>query len=90
MRFWTKKVSEIVRTFEKVILKVKKTDGFLKVTCRKCDRGLRNSRSKAKTVTGVSKNEGRIKKHCKNILNLKLGSKRHRNFDVFEDHMPNL
>ena len=27
---------------EKVILKVKQTGGFLKVTCRKCDRGLQN------------------------------------------------
>ena len=33
-------MSEIVRTLEKVILKVKKTDEFLKVTCRKCDRGV--------------------------------------------------
>ena len=33
LRFWTKKVCEFVRTFEKVILKVKKTDEFLKVTC---------------------------------------------------------
>ena len=40
LRFWAKKVSEIAETFEKVILKVKKTDGFLKVTCRKCDRGV--------------------------------------------------
>ena len=45
LRFGTKKMSEIVKTFKKNILKVKKTDGFLKVTCRKCDRGLRNSRS---------------------------------------------
>ena len=90
LRFQLKKVRQIVNTLEKVILKVKKTDGFLKFTCRKCDRGLRNSRSKAKTVTGVSKNEGRIKKHCKNLVNLKLWSKRHWNFNVFEDHMPNL
>ena len=41
LRFWTKKVSQIVRTFGKMILKVEKTDGFLKVTCRKCDRGLK-------------------------------------------------
>ena len=34
------KVNEIVRTFKKVIFKVKKTDEFLKVTCRKCDRGI--------------------------------------------------
>ena len=40
LRFGPKKVSEIVRTFEKMILKVKKTDEFLKVTCRKCDRGV--------------------------------------------------
>ena len=33
-------MSEIVNTFEKGDLKVKKTDGFLKVTCRKCDRGV--------------------------------------------------
>ena len=33
LRFWTKKVSKFVRTFEKVILKVKKTDEFLKVAC---------------------------------------------------------
>ena len=40
LRFWVKKVVENVNTFKKVILKVKKTDGFLKVTCRKCDRSL--------------------------------------------------
>ena len=33
LRFWTKKVSQNVNTFEKVISKVKKTDGFLKVAC---------------------------------------------------------
>ena len=33
LRCWTKTVSEIIRTFEKVISKVKKTDGFLKVAC---------------------------------------------------------
>ena len=43
LRFWTKKVSQIVETFGKIILKVKKTDGFLKVTCRKCDRGLKKT-----------------------------------------------
>ena len=41
LRFWTKKVSQIVGTFGKMILKVEKTDGFLTVTCRKCDRGLK-------------------------------------------------
>ena len=30
---WGQKVSENVNTFEKVISKVKKTDGFLKVAC---------------------------------------------------------
>ena len=30
-------MSQIVRTFEKVILKVEKTDEFLKVACQKCD-----------------------------------------------------
>ena len=56
LRCWTNKVSKFVRTFKKVILKVKKTDGFLKVTCRKCDRGLRNSRLQAESVIGVSEN----------------------------------
>ena len=43
---FSKKVSRIVRTFEKVILKVKKTVGFLKVTCRKSDRGVEKVVSK--------------------------------------------
>ena len=37
LRFWLNKVSKNVNTFEKVISKVKNTDGFLKVTCWKCD-----------------------------------------------------
>ena len=37
LRFWTKKVSEFVRTFEKVISKLEKTDEFLKVACQKCE-----------------------------------------------------
>ena len=36
MRFQPK-VCQIVNTFEKVNLKVKNTDEFLKVACRKCD-----------------------------------------------------
>ena len=33
LRFWTKKVSQNVNTFEKMISKVKTTDVFLKVAC---------------------------------------------------------
>ena len=38
--FCLTKVGEIVETYDKVILKVTKTHGFLKVTGRKCDRGV--------------------------------------------------
>ena len=38
LRFLAKKVCEIVKTFEQMISKAIKTHGFLKVTCRKCER----------------------------------------------------
>ena len=56
LRFWTKKVSQNVRIFEKVILKVQKTDGFLKVTCRKCDRGIRKLTSETPTELQQQRN----------------------------------
>ena len=37
LEYRSQKVCQIENTFEKVILKVKKTDEFLKVACRKCD-----------------------------------------------------
>ena len=58
LRFEAQKVSEIVNTFKKVILKVKKTDGFLKVTCRKCDRGLRKLTSETPKQSHNNKKPG--------------------------------
>ena len=58
LRFWAKKVTEIAETFKKVILKVKKTDGFLKVTCRKCDRGVEKLTSETPNQSHNNKTTG--------------------------------
>ena len=63
MKIQLKKVCQIVNTFEKVILKVKKTDEFLKVACRKCDtfvtdfRKLKDVLTKTITLEGLKLEE---------------------------------
>ena len=68
LRFWAKKVSEIVNTFKQVILKVKKTDGFLKVTCRKCDRGVEK-------VTSETPNQSHNNKRTQSDTNHSVDTK---------------
>ena len=79
LRFWTKKVSQIVETFEKMILKVKKTDAFLKVTCRKCDRGLNQTPSEAKSKQnrrGIHEFSEKVSQIADTLENLRFWTKK--------------
>ena len=58
-----------------MILKVKKTDGFLKVTCRKCDRGLKKRKSR-QNRKGIHEFSEKVSQIADTLENLRFWTKK--------------